>query len=166
MDDVTNAFKMRLRKLSGSEPVVYDFQFGSLPSAYKPLLHAVKAGENNLILCPGESTSMVTETLGYLPREKVVIMEVASMSSAHHQHLVETCKMGGVQVLKETGELTQSEAPVRSENMPIAAEQVCQEFCERCLTRKEKSALLFNGYSRFLETHFPDERSSEGWSPE
>jgi hypothetical protein len=47
---------------------------------------------------------MVTETLGYLPRHKVVIMDIPEvMSEAHYGHLSEVMKMGGVQILGSSG---------------------------------------------------------------
>ncbi|MCX7123073.1 MAG: ELM1/GtrOC1 family putative glycosyltransferase [Gammaproteobacteria bacterium] len=160
IDPVTEAFVKRLAELSGCTPALYDFQFASLPSAYKPLLYAVKTSAGSILLCPGESTSMVTETLGYLPREKVVIMEVPEvMSEAHHEHLTEVSRMGGVQILESAGTVGQSTAIVTEPSTELAASQIAKRF----IAPGSSTSFLFKSSAASLEDYEPDNRE---WSRE
>ncbi len=129
VDSVTQAFSDRLAELSGRKPAIYDFQFSSLPSAYKPLLHAVKTGDDHILLCPGESTSMVTETLGYLPREKVVILEVPEvMNEAHYGHMLEMIKMENVRTLNPSGLVCVTSTKSSESKGELAATQIAREY--------------------------------------
>jgi hypothetical protein len=153
IDPVTEAFVTRLAALSRCTPALYDFQFSLLPSAYKPLLHAVKTSEGSILLCPGESTSMVTETLGYLPRAQVMIVEVPEvMSEAHHEHLVEVCQMGGVQVLDSSGVARVSAAITTEPSHELAASQVAKRFIGSVAA---PTSLLFKLSADSLEGHEP-----------
>jgi hypothetical protein len=129
VDAVTQAFVDRLFELSHRKPELYDFQFSCLPSAYKPLLHALRASDHGVLFCPGESTSMVTEALGYLPREKVMIMDVPEvMSEAHYGHLSEVIKMGGVRILRPDGGMGIASDELSKPAEMTAALHIAKEF--------------------------------------
>lgn len=140
VDKVTQAFLDKLSELSSRAPILYDFQFSRLPSAYKPLLHAVKTSKGTQLLCPGESTSMVTETLGYLPRQQVVIMEIPEvMNEAHKGHLSEVEKMGGVRVLKVSGKIEVGAEPRTEFSGETAAMQIAKEFFTTMISHEKGS---------------------------
>lgn len=105
VDGVTQAFCDKWQQLSGTQAELHDFQFHNLPSAYKPLLHSLQQNSESVIFVPGESTSMVTECIGTLPRSQVFICEVNCMSSTHHHHLETVKRQGGIQVLRSNGQL-------------------------------------------------------------
>ncbi len=159
VDPVTQAFVTRLTELNRRAPALYDFQFSLLPSAYKPLLHAVKTSADSVLLCPGESTSMVTETLGYLPRDKVMIVEVPEvMSEAHNEHLREVSRMGGVQILDSFGSVC---VPIEAATKPVgglAATQIAKEFISHCLLPVPPTSFLFKPSSTLLEDYEVDNR--------
>lgn len=69
------------------------------------------------IYVPGESTSMVTETIGYLPRNRVIICEVSTMNPTHQEHLKSIAAQGGVKILQNSGEMSTS--PSKGENLNV-----------------------------------------------
>jgi hypothetical protein len=95
-DPVTVAFVDELEKLTQSKIYLFDFQFGKLPSAYRPIIDRyLEAGEQaGHIYVPAESSSMVSET-GLLSKKRVI--SVTESTNPSHMRVVseELSKAGG-----------------------------------------------------------------------
>lgn len=131
-DKVTRVFVEVLKEALGDniDCHVHDFQFAKLPSAYKPILDAVRRSKGCLF-CSSESTSMVTESQ-YVQKggAEVVVYRVSSENPAHAAHLEAAHKQGYCQVLEEDGRMR----PYRysaSASKPLAAERVANDVYQR-----------------------------------
>lgn len=100
IDEVSKAFCDRLAEVlpKGKKGFqFFDFKFlnnGKVQSSYKGLLHLIKITNDSVVYIPGESTSMISEAINNLPRDKVVIFETESMNENHKKHVQEVYKEG------------------------------------------------------------------------
>ncbi|WP_342272072.1 hypothetical protein [Candidatus Tisiphia endosymbiont of Parasteatoda lunata] len=85
MDMVTSSFQRVLQE--NRVPFkLFDFKKGQ-PSMYKAILGAVLYNKHSLIIVPGESTSMISETVDMLPAKTVTVYYNSTMNETHKRHL-------------------------------------------------------------------------------
>lgn len=124
MDSVTAAFVDRVAQHKACQVTVLDFQFGQLPSAYKPLLGAFRdAGQNRgTFYVAGESVSMMHEVSSLLPN--VALVEAESMNRGHYAEMEALIGRGSVVGVmldgRDVGEPQVNPAPLVPAAVPIA----------------------------------------------
>jgi len=102
LDRVTAAFKAHLEDKLGSERVkVIDFQFEGKPSynSVDLVVGALRATNGRMIV-PGESTSVVSETVDTLPLGQVLVYKNSAMNEVHLAHIASELAASRVDVLE------------------------------------------------------------------
>jgi len=127
-DAITRVFVGALKEQLGEAiPIhVHDFQFAHLPSAYKPLLDAVRR-TRGVLFVPSESTSMVTESQ-YVRQggADVVVYSVSSENPSHTAHMNATYQHGCCQILQKGGQMKAYTQDVMR-HAPLAADAIAKE---------------------------------------
>ncbi|WP_341757367.1 hypothetical protein [Candidatus Tisiphia endosymbiont of Ditula angustiorana] len=99
MDTVTSTFQRVLQE--NRVPFkLFDFKKGQ-PSMYKAILGAVLYNKHSLIIVPGESTSMVSETVDMLPTKTVTVYYNSTMNETHKRHIKNEFNAGRVSIIDE-----------------------------------------------------------------
>ncbi|HJD56654.1 hypothetical protein [Candidatus Tisiphia endosymbiont of Ptychoptera albimana] len=99
MDVVTSSFQEILQK--NRVPFkLFDFKKGQ-PSMYKAVLGAVLYNKHSLIIVPGESTSMVSETVDMLPAKTVTVYYNSTMNETHKRYIKNEFNEGRVSIIDE-----------------------------------------------------------------
>ncbi|MCC8372249.1 MAG: hypothetical protein LN568_05960 [Rickettsia endosymbiont of Pseudomimeciton antennatum] len=99
MDVVTSSFQGILQK--NRVPFkLFDFKKGQ-PSMYKAILGAILYNKHSLIIVPGESTSMVSETVDMLPAKTVTVYYNSTMNETHKRHIKNEFNEGRVSIIDE-----------------------------------------------------------------
>ncbi|MFU7500572.1 MAG: hypothetical protein ACJBCI_02590 [Candidatus Tisiphia sp.] len=99
MDTVTPSFQRVLQE--NRVPFkLFDFKKGQ-PSMYKAILGAVLYNKHSLIIVPGESTSMVSETVDMLPAKTVTVYYNSTMNETHKRHIKNEFNEGRVSIIDE-----------------------------------------------------------------
>lgn len=99
MDMVTSSFQRVLQE--NRVPFkLFDFKKGQ-PSMYKAILGAVLYNKHSLIIVPGESTSMVSETVDMLPAKTVAVYYNSTMNETHKRHIKNEFNEGRVSIIDE-----------------------------------------------------------------
>ncbi len=99
MDTVTSSFQRVLQE--NRVPFkLFDFKKGQ-PSMYKAILGAVLYNKHSLIIVPGESTSMVSETVDMLPAKTVTVYYNSTMNETHKRHIKNEFNEGRVSIIDE-----------------------------------------------------------------
>ncbi|WP_375318631.1 hypothetical protein [Candidatus Tisiphia endosymbiont of Oplodontha viridula] len=99
IDAVTSSFQKVLQE--NKVPFkLFDFKKGQ-PSMYRAILGAVLYNKHSLIIVPGESTSMVSETVDMLPAKSVTVYYNSTMNETHKRHIKNEFDKGRVSVIDE-----------------------------------------------------------------
>lgn len=105
LNEVSEAF---LTELSNSLPnknkqyQFFSFKFleaGKIQSAYKALLYVIKQTEGSVAYIPGESISMLAESIDNLPNSQIIAYENQAMNSNHDKYL-EQIHQEGITLLR------------------------------------------------------------------
>lgn len=103
VDLVTAAFMKQLHSILPSEKIkLFDFQFDQM-SYYQTVLGALLTHPGELFV-PGESTSMISETVDNLPGQ-VTIYENGAMNSTHQAHVQSEFRAGRAGLLTKRFEI-------------------------------------------------------------
>jgi hypothetical protein len=98
-DSVTTAFMKEVRsRMKPQKVALYDFQFDQ-PSHYKTVLGILQHRPGSLFV-PGESTSMISEVIDFLPKQ-IILYENNAMNSTHKAHAQSEYQTGRVQLLTQ-----------------------------------------------------------------
>ena len=129
-DDVTHFFQSKLQ--SENVPVtVFDFQYNTEENKAHALPFNSFAGALGLLrakggqlLVPGESTSMISESVDMLGPDKIVVYTHGAMNESHDAHVQSEFKAGRIQLLGADGSVTrhasEAAAPVQGAAQVIA----------------------------------------------
>lgn len=128
-DPITDFFAQRLAE-SGVKYKILDFQYDTKPpyNAVDLVAGAVSA-TNGTMIVPGESTSVISESIDTLPRGKVIVYHNSAMNEVHKDHVSSELKSGRVVVLEDYRDI---KAPAAQEGgaTPPAAQVIAQRLLQ------------------------------------
>ncbi len=107
LDHMTKLFKQKLAAKGIKNVKVFDFQHNTPENkswtapynSFDLVIGALRA-TNGEIMVPGDSTSVISESIDTLPPGKVLVYEDSAMNEVHKAHLVSELRAGRISVLE------------------------------------------------------------------
>lgn len=127
VDASSHAFLDELAQQLSTAPgqiCFYDFQFATLPSAYKPMMHVLAQSPQAAWFVPCESTSMVSESTWLVEQGvNVIVYHPGSENEAHLRHTEDYVRQGIVADINNpiAAKDQKRDKPVLSASRQIAA---------------------------------------------
>lgn len=132
-DPLTELFAQTLKD-HGVQATLFDFQH-KIPdnelwvrpyNSFDLIVGALRAHEG-LLLVPGESTSMISEAIDTLPREKILVYQNSAMNAVHTAHVRSEHEAGRVAVLENYSKIIEPSSSAQGPT-PNAAELIAQRI--------------------------------------
>ncbi len=125
----------------------FDFKFleKGVDSAYKALLTAVQKNPGeNLVLVPGESTSMISECCDMVPNQSVIIVPNSAMNPSHIAHVASVIESGQAKLLEPQSKEVSSQITETTTSMSAASKIACRivDQVERALKPRSATQLI------------------------
>lgn len=134
-DPITDFFAQKLAE-SGLKYKILDFQYNTpenkqwvSPYNAVDLVAGAINATNGTMIVPGESTSVISESIDTLPKGKVIVYHNGAMNEVHKDHVASELKSGRVAVLENYKDI---KAPAAQEGgaTPPAAQVIAQRLLQ------------------------------------
>jgi hypothetical protein len=103
MDPVTKQF-ITILDQNKIKYKLFDFQRGT--SSYKNLIFGtISHSKDNIMLIPGESTSLISEAVDLIPSDQVVIYSNVAMNDNHKKHIMSEFEAGRASIMDIEGNI-------------------------------------------------------------